>query len=225
MFIGHFAVGFAAKRAAPRTSLATLIVAAIFLDMLWPVFVRLGLLRLLEAVINAPLDRVEMRPYTHSLFMAVVWALVFALVYQVRARYRTGAVVVALAVLSHWFLDVISHDPDLPLAPWLPDRVGVPLGGSPLGMALIECAVFATGIAIYLFITRAKGWQGHVSLWSVVGVLLVAYLMNNRVVRLPGMRVLHSMFLLVPAVVMLLWFVWVERSRTLRGAAGPPGSA
>jgi hypothetical protein len=39
MYIGHFAVGFAAKRFAPRTSLGWLIGAALFLDLLWPILV------------------------------------------------------------------------------------------------------------------------------------------------------------------------------------------
>jgi len=34
MFIGHFALAFAAKRAAPRVSLATLFAAAQFADIL-----------------------------------------------------------------------------------------------------------------------------------------------------------------------------------------------
>jgi hypothetical protein len=42
MFIGHFAVGFAAKRVAPRTNVALLIAAAVFLDILWPIFVMVG---------------------------------------------------------------------------------------------------------------------------------------------------------------------------------------
>jgi len=42
MFIGHYAVAFAAKRAAPRTSLGTLFLAAQFLDLLWPVFLLTG---------------------------------------------------------------------------------------------------------------------------------------------------------------------------------------
>ena len=43
MFIGHFAVALAAKRAAPRTSLGTLFLAAQLLDLLWPTFLILGL--------------------------------------------------------------------------------------------------------------------------------------------------------------------------------------
>ena len=43
MFIGHFGVALAAKKVAPRTSLGTLILAAQFLDFLWPVLLLLGL--------------------------------------------------------------------------------------------------------------------------------------------------------------------------------------
>jgi hypothetical protein len=42
MFIGHFAVGFAAEKFAPRTSMAVLLAAPLFLDLLWPVFLLLG---------------------------------------------------------------------------------------------------------------------------------------------------------------------------------------
>ena len=42
MFIGHFAVGFASKLLAPKTSLGVLIAAAVLLDLLWPVFVLMG---------------------------------------------------------------------------------------------------------------------------------------------------------------------------------------
>ena len=42
MFIGHFAVAFAAKKVAPRTSLGTLVAGAQLLDLIWPVFVLLG---------------------------------------------------------------------------------------------------------------------------------------------------------------------------------------
>ena len=43
MFIGHFAVGFAAKRLMPRVSLAMLLVAAQWADTVWPVLVALGI--------------------------------------------------------------------------------------------------------------------------------------------------------------------------------------
>src|SRR5688572_14429961 len=43
VFVGHFAVALAAKSAAPRVSLATLILAAAFSDVLWIAFFVLGI--------------------------------------------------------------------------------------------------------------------------------------------------------------------------------------
>ena len=42
MFIGHFAVAFAAKRTAPELSLGTLFLAAQLADLVWPTLVLLG---------------------------------------------------------------------------------------------------------------------------------------------------------------------------------------
>ena len=77
MFIGHFGVALAAKRIAPRTSLATLIVGAQFLDLLWPVFLLLGLehVRVVPGITKVqPLDFYDY-PLSHSLTMAVRWSL------------------------------------------------------------------------------------------------------------------------------------------------------
>ena len=45
MFIGHFALGFAAKRVAPRTSLGTLFAAAQLVDLVWPILLLAGVER------------------------------------------------------------------------------------------------------------------------------------------------------------------------------------
>src|SRR5215467_2937756 len=117
MFIGHFAVAFAAKKAAPKVSLGTLILAAAFLDVVWPVLVLLGVERFRIVpgftAIN-PFD-FTYYPWSHSLLMTMVWSAVFAFVYFAWSRDRSGAVWVALVVASHWVLDFVSHVPDMPL--------------------------------------------------------------------------------------------------------------
>jgi hypothetical protein len=94
MFIGHFAVGFAAKKFAPRTSMAFLLAARLFLDMLWPIFVLAGW----EQVRIDPgdtrytlLDFVHY-PWSHSLLMSIVWATLLALLYHRIAGDRTGPI-------------------------------------------------------------------------------------------------------------------------------------
>src|SRR5258705_1950593 len=126
MFIGHFAVGLAAKRVAPRTSLGTLTLAAVFLDALWPVFLLLGVERAeLNPGSNSFLFlNFSYYPISHSLILALVWSALFGFVYLSRTKYAGGALVVGLLVLSHWILDYIVHVPDLPLWPGGP-RVGL----------------------------------------------------------------------------------------------------
>jgi hypothetical protein len=128
MFIGHFAVGLASKRFAPRTNVATLIAAAIFLDILWPIFVLLGWEQVRidpENTRFTPLEFVSY-PWSHSLLMSLFWATAFALIYHAATRYRAGSVAIWIGVNSHWILDWISHAPDMPLYPGGP-RLGLEL--------------------------------------------------------------------------------------------------
>jgi len=177
VFIGHFAVGFAAKRAAPSVSLGTLFVACELVDLIWPVFLLTGIERArIEPGITAftPFDFVHY-PWTHSLLMSAAWAALFGVLYLSIRKNSRAAMVVALVVLSHWFLDLIVHRPDLPLVP----------GGAVFGLGLwnsipatliVESLLFAGGLAVYLKATRARDRAGSVGLWALVAVLIVSYL-------------------------------------------------
>ena len=88
MFIGHFGVALAAKKIAPKTSLGTLILAAQFLDFLWPLFLLLGIehVRIAPGITRvSPLDFNDY-PISHSLLMAIVWAVVFSGTYYALRR-------------------------------------------------------------------------------------------------------------------------------------------
>jgi hypothetical protein len=57
-------------------------------------------------------------PYSHSLIAAIGWSGVAALVYKTILREKaskSAAVIVGLAVFSHWVLDFIAHPRDLPI--------------------------------------------------------------------------------------------------------------
>src|SRR6516165_2939740 len=103
MFIGHFAVGLAAKRAAPRLSLAVLFASAQLADILWPIFLAIGLEHVRIDPGNTaitPLDFVSY-PYSHSLALLIIWGVVFGWLVAVRLRPGVFGVIVAL-VVSHW---------------------------------------------------------------------------------------------------------------------------
>lgn len=131
MFIGHFAVGFAAKKIAPHTSMAVLLAAPLLSDLLWPVFLLFGWEQVQIDPGNTrytPLD-LAYYPWSHSLLMCFLWATAFAVIYSKIARYWQGTVAVWVGVMSHWILDWISHRPDMPLYPGGP-RLGLGLWNS-----------------------------------------------------------------------------------------------
>src|SRR5689334_3698801 len=95
MFVGHFAVGFAAKRAAPETSLAVLFVAAQLADLLWPLLVAIGVEQVRIDLGNTaftPLDFVSY-PYSHSLALLILWGVVLGAV-AVRRKVDTTSGVI-----------------------------------------------------------------------------------------------------------------------------------
>lgn len=220
MFIGHFAVGFAAKGAARRTSVTALLASALFLDILWPIFLWLGI----ERVEISPGDtaftplRFVNYPWSHSLVMALAWAIVLAGLYRMRTRYAIGALWVGMCVFSHWVLDWVSHRPDLPITPHGEARAGLGLWNSVFGTALTEITMFVLGLIVYLRTTRARGRAGHLSLWSLVIALAVLYVGTVRGTPPPSVGAIKVVSTLTLPV-LLAWFIWIDRTRTLRSAA------
>ena len=176
MFVGHFAVGFAAKRVAPRASLGVLMAAPTLLDLLWPIFLALGWEEVRIDPGNTavtPLDFVSY-PISHSLLTACGWGVLFGLVYWLVSHYVRGAVVIALGVVSHWVLDFVTHRPDMPLFPGGP-RVGLGLWNSIPGTLAVELAMYAAGIWLYVSMTRARDRTGRYSLLAFTAVSLLLY--------------------------------------------------
>ena len=119
MFVGHYGVSFAAKKAEPSIPLWVLFIAVQLLDVLWAPFVLLGIenVRIVPGITASnPLDLYYM-PYTHSLLAAIGWSVAAFLVYRLAVRNAPSraAAIVGVAVFSHWVLDFLVHRPDLPL--------------------------------------------------------------------------------------------------------------
>lgn len=180
MFIGHFALGFAAKRATPRVSLATLFGAAQLADIAWPVLLGAGLEHVRIDPGNTaftPLDFVSY-PYSHSLLLLAGWSVLFGLIYRA-ATGRNGRtfVVIAGLVVSHWLLDWATHRPDLPLYPGGP-KVGLGLWNSVPWTIAVEAALFAAGVWTYARATRPRDGVGRWAFLALWVLLLVAYVGN-----------------------------------------------
>ena len=167
MFLGHLAVGFASKRAAPRTSLGWFVAAPLFLDLVWPFFLATGVERVRIDPGNTAFTPLafDHYPWSHSLLMAVVWSVAFGASCWFVTRSRPAALLVSLGVASHWLCDWITHRPDLPLYPG-GALYGLGLWNSIPGTLVVEFTMLALG----LWLLRPKG----IKLWSLMVFCLVA---------------------------------------------------
>lgn len=180
MFIGHYAVALAAKKAAPNTSLGTLLISVQLVDLLWPIMLLLGLEHVRIDPGNTavtPLDFYDY-PITHSLIGAIGWSVAFGLLYFAIRRYKRGALVVGLGVFSHWILDLITHRPDLPLGFGGDVFFGFGLWNSLAGTLVVELAILAIGLAVYLRSTAAKDRVGSYGFWLLTVLLSILYVGN-----------------------------------------------
>jgi len=188
MFVGHYGPAFAGKRFAASVPLWTLFVAVQLVDFAWGIFVANGIehVRIVEGFTDAnPLDLYHM-PWTHSLVAALGWSVAAGWIYSLLARTdkRSGGVVIALAVFSHWILDLIVHVPDLALWPGGP-KVGFGLWNNYPLAASLEAVVLIAGFLLYLGATRARGVIGRVWPWTFMALLGGAEYVNHTMPTAP----------------------------------------
>jgi membrane-bound metal-dependent hydrolase YbcI (DUF457 family) len=180
MFLAHFGVGFGAKAAAPNVSLGSLFLAAQFIDLIWPTLLLFGVERvniITDGTRSPPLEFVYY-PFSHSLLAVMVWAALVAASYFVVRRSRIGALVLGLAVVSHWLLDLVVHYPDLPLYPGNGPLLGFGVWSSPVVATVLEFSIFAAGLWLYLRSTTTSDATGKWALWSLVAVLVLIQIAN-----------------------------------------------
>ena len=183
MFIGHYAPALAARALPNAPGLAAGFVAVQLIDV---GFMTLTLFDIEKWALNLslpglnPLDFYFM-PYTHSLLATGIWGLVagllFALLVPSGKRLAGGTIVFAL-VVSHWFLDLPVHRPDLGLIGDDPHKLGFSLWNWPLIAAPLELAIFGGAMAIYIGATRPKTWLGNVTPWIFVVVMVATQIFN-----------------------------------------------
>ena len=159
MFVGHYGVSFAAKRAEPSIPLWVLFIAVQFLDVLWAPFILLGIekVRIVPGITASnPLDLYYM-PYTHSLVGAIGWSVVGFLAYRFAFRPAStrAAAIVGAAVFSHWVLDFLVHRPDLPLYDNTA-KVGLGLWNLPAVALGLEAALLFGGMWLYFRLGIAR---------------------------------------------------------------------
>ena len=212
MFIGHAALAFAAKPLVPRVSLALLLAATYWLDMVWPVFLLAGIEQVRIDPGNTavtPLDFVHY-PWSHSLAAALAWSALFGLVCL--SAGKRAAFLLAVLVFSHWVLDVITHRADMPLWPGSGTLLGFGLWNSIPATIAIECAMFALGVWIYARSAPSHDRIGTFAFWGLVVFLTLIYFANIFGPPPPSVMAI-AIAGIAGAALFTVWAWWADRHR------------
>jgi hypothetical protein len=153
--LGHIGFSFAAKPIAPKVHILVLLIATELIDILWGVFYFTGIDR----------NRVDIDsyPWSHGLFISVIWAVLAALLATCIYHDHRPGIVIGLLILSHWVIDFITHPmgailggiplpPDLPLFFNGSSKVGLGLYNHSFTIAILtDIGMLIIGIGIYVF--------------------------------------------------------------------------
>ena len=179
MFLGHYGVALALKRAEPKVSLGTLFVAVQLADLLWGCFLLLGWEQARIIPGYTPVTPLEFTDYpiSHSLVGAIIWGGVAAALYyswptRDTTRHWQAAALVGVAVFSHYPLDVLVHLPDLPLAGNESPKLGLGLWNYPAVTMILELLFLLGGVAVYVAL-RSRRHPVRMGRLAVLLVLLL----------------------------------------------------
>jgi membrane-bound metal-dependent hydrolase YbcI (DUF457 family) len=182
MIAGHFGFAAAVKAREPETPLWALMLATVWLDVVFAPLYVAGL-ESMEKVAGARGNYGALiihADFTHSLLGALVLSAIFGAVAALPWGKRCG-IVLGAVVFSHWLLDLIVHRHDMPLLPAnagnLP-KLGFGLWQWPDAAILAELTLVVAGAALYWraarAVVRTAGGAGRSRADLAAGLILIA---------------------------------------------------
>ena len=181
MFVGHYSASLALKGFERKASLGLLFLAVQFVDILFFPFVLLGIERIniIEDFTQSTHFELEYMPYTHSMLASFLCAGIFYTAYRIiNPRNKSVAFVTSIAVLSHWYLDLIVHTPDLPLWSDASNKLGLGLWNNAIATYALEGALLVAGLYVYLRSTQATSLIGRYGMVVLIMILLLVNVVN-----------------------------------------------
>lgn len=216
MFVGHIGAALAIGSVERRMNVGVFIAAALLLDLVLWLLVLLG-----WETVTIPANFANTHqpdfifPYSHSLLASVLWsALAGAIGYfscsLVRAAKRRAAVLVSVAVFSHWLLDALVHQPELPLAGSNSPMLGLTLWNNMPVALIVETALVAVGL--YRFVPPSGWSRGRSIALIVLSLALLAFtLAGMTIAPAPPSALAMASSSLGTVVVVCALFWWLGR--------------
>lgn len=141
--INHAATALIIKTRYPKVSLVWLLLSVQFVEILWVLLNYVGIERTsTDSAVNTVSNiHLEYMPYSHSVASSLVYALAAWLIVGKLYKQPVAAVAVAIGILSHIALDILTHSRDISVIPFLLDlKIGIGLYATPMTAFFVETA-------------------------------------------------------------------------------------
>ena len=214
MFVGHYGVSLALRPKAKGISLGWLFLAVQWLDVVWSILVLIGVekVRIVPGFLPASALNLYYMPFTHSLVAALLWSVFFVYVFRLRGRGLLPSAIVGFAVFSHWLLDLVTHNSDLPLLTYA-HTVGLGLWRFRFGTFLAEALLLLFGLVIYMRSSQPRSPLGTFGMPVYVALLVLINVPN---LYGPAPSSVTGMVVAAECAYIVLALVagWLDRART-----------
>lgn len=217
MLVGHIGAAMVAKQAAPRVSFGTFVLAALVADVLLFTFILTGLedVRFRSspepAAYYAPLNVA----FSHSLVILAVIGIAAGALVAWRARNKWAAVVLGMATISHWFLDLPTHAV-LPVSPGRQIYLGSTLARWPMLVLACEAAFWLMVLFLYVRDSKSVNAAGRYAFWG--GVVSWSYISWDIVAGQPRPAEDAPLEMLIVLGLIVAWAYWMDRARHVTSA-------
>jgi len=205
----HTSLALAAKRAKPTASLLGLMVAAQASELLWVGLTYAGIEH--STVDDQGTLHLEYLPYSHGLLVSLgIGVLLWAAMRWVFRRPQLAAIFGWIAA-SHIVLDVIQHEPNIRLVPWLTHPVlGLNLQADPWLDFAVETAFSAACWAYY------RGTRRLLAAILALNVLNLPLMLAGEGGASP---MAHNAFMLPSTILITILLAWGAIHRYAKPAA------
>lgn len=216
MFLGHYALALTAKKIKPRENIGIYFLACQLLDLIWPILVLLNveLVSVKQGITEfTPLEFVHY-PYSHSLFMSVVWGLFLSFIFFLNKKSIKTLILIFTLVVSHWILDFITHTKDLPLMLNSETKVGLGLWNYYYSSFAFESGMFTIGIYLYIHSKRKLNEKINKSFWYLIVFLTIIHFANAFAPK--PIEGTPASAIAAPALAMWLLVIWAYYSDKIK---------
>ena len=171
--INHAATALIVKRQFPTAPMIWLLISVQLMELLWVLFNYVGLEKTTtEPIVKSVSDiHLAFMPYSHSMASAVALAVIAWLI--ARRFQPVVGVALSVGVLSHLILDLITHAPDIQIAPGIDQpRFGLGLySAAPLAAFVIEIVY---GVFCWWVYRGGKGLFVVIVLFNIANLSLLS---------------------------------------------------